>query len=146
MWYSALVYCYMNLKRNIIWGEETIQKISPSPVISSISHEHSHPHTDTHMNWLVSIDHRHHHPSSSLTLPTMVFLEAHSSAMSILSLGCIHHSEKCCFSTAVLDLTTGLVILRTTGPLLPDNFIISQRIFISHWMNLTHVTAARNQK
>lgn len=57
-----------------------------------------------------------------------------------------HHSEQHCFSTAFLDLTTGLVISHTTDSLFPDNFIISQSIFISQWMNLTHVGAARNQK
>lgn len=78
--------------------------------------------------------------------PSLLSLEAHFSAMPILSLWFIHYSEQFSFSTAFLDLTTGLIILRSTGPFLPDNFIIAQSIFISQWMDLTHVTAARNQK
>lgn len=102
--------------------------------------------TDTHVNWLASIDHRHHHPLSSLTLPPCCPWKIILLPCQFCLFGSFTTLNNVAFPQQFLDLTTGLVILRITSPLLPDNFIISQSIFISQWINLMHVTADRNQK
>lgn len=92
-------------------------------------------------------------PPLFFTYPaSMLFLEAESSAMPILSLCFTHYSEQCWFSMAVLVLTISLVIvysvliLHIIGPLFPDNCKTPQNIVISQWINRTCAAAARKQK
>lgn len=110
--------------------------ISSSPIFS-ISHACLHT-IQVHTCSLTPTDHSHLHPHSSpIQPPHLHTVSAESPVITVLFFCFIHFSEQNCFSTALLVLTVGLVIvfsvliLHATGPLFPDNFITRPNFFIS---------------